>query len=171
MSSPFNPPMILNRDQWHMPGPVGPKMKLPVQTVFLHHTVTHVTSRPVDDAATVAREGIARFGRMSYSVLVHPARGIFGAQLEREGVHTLGHNPTSLSVSLIGNYDVDDVPDSMVYDACVALHVLRSFGLTIDRPLVLPHQAVRATACPGRHAVATVLPFMRAVAADPTWRP
>ena len=171
MSSPFNPPLILNRDQWHMPGPVGPPMRLPVKTVFLHHTVTRVTTRPLDDAAVVAREGIARFGRMSYSILVHPARVIFGAQLEREGVHTLGHNPTSLAISLVGNYLEHEVPDSMVYDACNALHVLRSFGLTIARPLVLPHGAVRATACPGRHAVDKVLPFLRAVAADPTWRP
>lgn len=170
-NSPFNPPLILTREQWHCPGPVGPKMNLPAKLVFLHHSVTPTTGNPVADAQGVAHVGIERFGRLSYSGLVHPARVIFHGQTEHRGAHTENFNSVALGLCLIGNYEAGQVPDSLVYDACVLFHAWRSVGLLIDRPLVLPHDSVKATACPGSHAIEKVLPFLRAVAADPSWRP
>lgn len=170
-TSPFSPPMVLSREQWGMPGPVGPKCALPFATIFLHHTVTSVTRDPVADARLVAEFGIARFGRMSYSALVHPARVIFWAEMEHEGAHTLAWNSKAFGLSLVGNYEDDACPDSLAYDACVALHHLRAFGLVTATPEVRPHRDVKATACPGQHAVAKVLPELRAVAARPDWRP
>lgn len=170
-TSPFPPPLALAATDWGMPGPVGAELGLPVDNVFLHHTVTAVTDRPIEDALDVAMIGIARFGLVSYSVLVHPARVIFWAQTEHRGAHTRGWNSRAVGLALIGDYQRRDMPDSMVYDACVALHALRSFGVVSARPTVRPHQQVSATACPGRHAIASVLPFLRAVAAEPNWRP
>lgn len=172
MPTRYTMPLMLTRAQWGMPGPVGPPLTVPVGQVFLHHTDTKVTAEPVSDAQQVARIGLNRFGLMSYSVLVHPARVIFWAQLEHRGAHTLGYNSTSVGIGLVGDYALrGTVPDSMVFDACVALSVMRSFGIVTSTPTVTPHRAVRATMCPGGDAVEKVLPFMRAVAADPSWRP
>lgn len=154
-----------------MPGPVGPELRLPVSRVFLHHTVTSVSSDPIADARRVANVTIARFGRMSYSVLIHPARVIFWAETEHQGVHTAGYNSSSVAISLVGDYSIHPVPDELVYDACIALHHLRAYGVVTSRPTVEPHSAVKATVCPGGYARAKVLPLLRAVAADPSWRP
>lgn len=170
--SNFNPPLVLHREQWGMPGKLGPgQVVKPAKVVFLHHSVTPVTDNPVHDAQTIARVGIERFGRMSYSVLIHPARVIFEGQGTFIGAHTENHNSTSFGLCLIGNYEANEVPDSMVYDACYWLHAARSFGLLIPRPLVVPHEALKATACPGDSAIAKALPLLRAVAADPSWQP
>ena len=164
-------PMILTASQWGMPGPLGPKLTLPVGLVALHHTAAPATHQPIEDARAIARTGIARFGRMSYTVLIHPARVIFWAQTEHIGAHLADRNSKSVGIALIGNYQFEDPPDLMIYDACLALHSLRAFGIVASTPRVEPHQAFSATACPGSQAVAKVLPFLRAVAADPSWRP
>lgn len=169
--SRFALPLMLTAAQWKMPGPVGRPMRLPVGTVFLHHTVSRVTKSPVSDAQHVARTGITRFGRMSYTALIHPHRVIFWGQMNHLGTHTAGHNSTSLGLAMVGNYDEVTPGEAMVYDACVALHVLRSFGLVTERPAIRPHRDVKATACPGARAIAQVLPMLRAVASDPSWRP
>jgi len=163
-------PQFLHTADWHMPGPLGKPMNLPVKVVVLHHTAEPLTGDPIKDAQATARVGISRFGKMSYSYLVHPNRIVFEGQGSHVGAHTENHNSTALSISLMGNYDVDDCPDSMVYDACYTLWALKSFGLVIHRPLVVPHQAFKSTACPGRHAVAKCLPMLRAVAAS-DWAP
>ena len=167
----FPLPMILTAAQWGMPGPLGAPMKLPVEDVFLHHTVTKATDDPLEDARGVARVGIARFGRASYTVMIHPHRVIFWTQTGHVGAHTMGRNSISFGIALIGDYSRDPVPDTLAFDACVALAALRSFGLVEAHPVIRPHSDVSATACPGSHAKAKVLPMLRAVAARPDWRP
>ena len=170
-NSPFAPPLVLNRGDWRMRGKLGPALKLPVKMVVLHHSVTPVTAKPVDDAQAIADVGSSRFGLPSYSYLIHPARVIFEMQGTHRGAHTEDHNSTAVGICLVGNYDAGNVPDSMIYDACYALFGLRAYGVTITSPLVVPHRLFKSTACPGAHAIEKVLPFMRAVAADPSWRP
>lgn len=165
------PPLKVTAEQWGMVGPLGRPMRLPIDRVFLHHTVTPVTDRPLADARAVNRIGLQRFGRMSYSVLVHPGRVIFWAQTNHVGAHTRGHNSTAIGLALVGDYAHHEASDELAYDACVALHDLRSVGILTRTPLVDPHNAVASTACPGRFAVAKVLPMLRAVAADPSWSP
>src|SRR5688572_23919714 len=104
---------IVTRDRW------GSKskwkygdMKLPATGVFLHHTVTPVTDFPYQDARRVEAEGIARFGQMSYSYLVHPAGVILEGAGTKVGAHTANNNRTSFGIGLIGDYD--DAPGADV---------------------------------------------------------
>jgi hypothetical protein len=139
--------------------------------VFIHHTVTRASSDPVLDARAVEAVGRRRFGRLSYGVLVHPRSAILWGAPDRVGCHTEGHNSTAVGLALIGNYEDDPVTEELVYAACVALHALRTFGIVTKTPTIRPHREVKSTACPGRHAVADLLPWLRLVAADPSWRP
>jgi len=164
-------PRFLTAKQWLCPGPEGPLQKGPVSDVFLHHTVTPPGADPVLSARRIADIGIHRFGRLSYTVLVHPSRTVLWGHLGHVGVHTEGHNSTAVGIALIGNYDIAHVPPTMTFDACVALDVLRRLGIVTRQPNVRPHRDVKQTACPGQWGVADCLPWMRLVAADPSWRP
>lgn len=165
-------PPFVPRDLWRMPGPLGPAMPDPrVRTLFLHHSVTSVTDDPCADARRAAAVGVERFGRCSYSYFIHPAGVVLEAQASHIGAHTAGWNSKAKSVCLLGNYDTTIPSDDMIRSACWLVWVLRGFGGTVQAPAMMPHRAVAQTACPGRHAVERVLPFMQAVAADPAWKP
>lgn len=149
---------IVTRDRW------GSKskwkygdMKLPATGAFLHHSVTPVTDFPYQDARRVEAEGIARFGQMSYSYLVHPAGVILEGAGTKTGAHTAGRNSTSFGICLIGDYDDapgDDVwrtPNQLQIDAVRWLvHYLKVTKNWLNDAAVLqPHKAVVQTACPG----------------------
>lgn len=165
-------PPFIPRAQWQMPGPLGPAMPdQRVRTLFLHHSVTRVTGDPCEDARRAGRVGVERFGRTSYSYFIHPSGVVLEAQADRIGAHTANWNSKAKAICLLGNYDVTIPSDEMIRSACWLVWVLRAFGGTVQAPAMMPHRAVKATACPGQHAVARVLPFMQAVAADPKWKP
>lgn len=163
---------FIPRALWGYRGSLGPgAVKLPVGTVFLHHTVTRVTSDPCADARAVAAVGTARFGRLSYSYLIHPSGVILEGMGERIGAHTAGYNSSSLALAFIGNLENTKPTNDAIASACWLLWVLRAFGGTKRTFDVVPHRAVSATACPGRHGLEVALPFLRAVAGDPNWKP
>lgn len=132
-----------------MPGPLGPKMKSS-RGLWLHHSVTHASSDPVRDAIQIARIGISRFGRMSYSFVVHPDGTVLQAQDGHVGAHTRGQNSTSQAVVCVGNFEHDQPTPEMI-------RAIRK--LVADHgPLLGGHRdaPAAATACPGRNLYARV---------------
>lgn len=140
---------------------VGQPMTLPVGQVYLHHTVTRDTGDPVKDAAAVNDIDMGRFGKISYSWLVHPSTGtwIEGETLHR-GAHTINNadesqNGVSFGVGVIGNFQPGVAPqptstpdralEELIADglrSIVAPHL--TAGWRLD-----PHSHVYATACCG----------------------
>jgi hypothetical protein len=135
---------MLSRAEWRMPGPLGPKM-VSSRGLWLHHSVTRATGNPVADARQIANIGIQRFGRLSYSFIVHPDGTIFEGQNGHVGAHTRGQNSTSQAICCVGNFENDPVTPEMV--AAIRL-LVRDFG-----PLLGGHRDApgAATACPGRN--------------------
>jgi hypothetical protein len=126
------------------------RMALPVERVYLHHSVTNPTANPCDDAKAIERVGIARFGQLSYSYMIHPTGVILEGCAEWVGAHTSGQNTTSFGVCFIGNNLNGGMPTPQALSAAAAcINALRGFGLTVGSPRILPHSAVKATACPG----------------------
>jgi hypothetical protein len=149
---------MLSRAEWGMPGPLGPKMASS-RGLWLHHSVTTATSDPVRDARRIANIGIQRFGRLSYSFIVHPDGTILEGQNGHVGAHTRGQNSTTQAICCVGNFETDAVTPEMAQ----AIRVLvRDFG-----PLLGGHRDApgAATACPGRN-LQVRLPELR-VAAEP----
>lgn len=130
-----------------MPGPLGPRMASS-RGVWLHHSVTKATKNPVTDAKVIANIGIARFGRLSYSFIIHPDGTILEGQNGHVGAHTRGQNSTSQAICCVGNFEKDPVTPEMV--AAIRL-LVRDFG-----PLLGGHRDApgAATACPGRNLYA-----------------
>lgn len=143
-------------------------MALPAKNVFLHHTVTAVTAYPYRDVKRVEDEGIARFGQMSYSWLVHPAEIIFEGAGTKVGAHTKGNNSTSFGIALIGDYDdaagadVWRVPTAWQIEAVQWLiyHLKVERNWLADGAVLQPHRAVVATSCPGNKTI-PLLPQFR----------
>jgi hypothetical protein len=148
---------MLSRKQWGMPGPLGPKMASS-NGLWLHHSVTKATADPVRDARQIANIGIQRFGRMSYSFVVHPDGTILEGQNGHVGAHTRGQNSTTQAICCVGNFETDPVTAEMV--ASIRL-LVRDFG-----PLLGGHRDApgAATACPGRNLQGR-LPELRVAAA------
>ena len=138
---------MLSRVEWGMPGPLGPRMSTS-RGVWLHHSVTKATKNPVTDAKVIANIGIARFGRLSYSFIIHPDGTILEGQNGHVGAHTRGQNSTSQAICCVGNFEKDPVTPEMV--AAIRL-LVRDFG-----PLLGGHRDApgAATACPGRNLYA-----------------
>lgn len=144
---------MIPRAEWGMPGPLGPRMKSS-RGLWLHHSVTNATADPARDARTIANIGMQRFGRMSYSFVVHPDGTIFEGQNGHVGAHTRGQNSTSQAVCCVGNFEKDAVTPEMA--AAIRL-LVRNFG-----PLLGGHRDAPGakTACPGRNLYA-MLPDLR----------
>lgn len=147
-----------------MPGPLGPKMKSS-NGLILHHSVTRATSDPVRDARTIANIGIQRFGRLSYSFIVHPDGTILEGQNGHVGAHTRGQNSTTQAICCVGNFENDAVTPEMV--AAVRL-LVRDFG-----PLLGGHRDApgAATACPGRNLYGMLSTLRVPAASEPPRAP
>jgi hypothetical protein len=130
-----------------MPGPLGPKMRSS-KGLVVHHSVTRVTASAVADAKVIANIGIGRFGRMSYSFVVHPDGTILEGQNGHVGAHTKGHNSTMQAVCAVGNYET----------AQPTVEMLDAIRWLVDRygPLLGGHRDYGATACPGRNLYAAI---------------
>lgn len=160
---------MLLRVEWGMPGPVGPRMSRPSRGIWLHHSVTPATGSPVNDARRIANIGIQRFGRMSYSWVVHPDGTILEGQAGHVGAHTRNQNSTSQAIVCVGNFENDPVTEEMV----------RSIRLLVGEfgPMLGGHRDApgAATACPGRNLWARMgelsVPLVIAPVPDPEPEP
>lgn len=170
---------IVSRDRW------GSKsvwkygnMKLPATAAYLHHSVTPVTAYPYQDARRIEAEGIARFGQLSYSYLVHPSGVIMEGAGTKTGAHTANRNSTSFGICLIGDYDdaagadVWLIPTPIQIEAVQWLiyHLKVERNWLVDSAVLQPHRAVVATACPGNKTI-PLLPEFRKVWTPPVPAP
>lgn len=166
---------IVSRDRWGSTSKwkYG-NLALPVRNVFLHHTVTKVTAFPYKDAKVVENEGIARFGQMSYSYLVHPSGVILEGAGTKVGAHTKDNNSTSFGIALIGDYDNAPGTDVWMDPSVTQIDAVRwlIYHLKVeknwlnDAAVLQTHQSVVATACPGNRVIPLMSEFRKAW--DPT---
>lgn len=126
-------------------------MRLPANTVYIHHSVTQVSSDPYADMRTIEKIGLQRFGQFSYSYAIHPRDGeiLEGCGIQR-GAHTAQRNSTSFGVAWVGNYD-ERAPKVQQLDATRWLidHLTKQ-GWLLPGADILGHRDVEQTACPGQ---------------------
>lgn len=150
------------RNEWGAPAPKKAlqTMQLPVSTVFLHHTVTPVTSDSKADMRRVTN--YKEFVDVPYTVVVHPNGDIFTGRylngVPALGAHTGGHNVKSLGIALIGRYEQGEQPSAAALDSLA--HVLNSFGkqgyITKTFQFKAHQDAPYATACCGKNLKAQI---------------
>lgn len=169
---------IVSRSEWGARyGDGVDSAPLPASEVWLHHTMTvapDVVQPYSDDRAAIRRVeeiGAERFGDVygfPYSFGVTPVGLIFGGHhIGQKGAHTYGRNHIARAIALVGNYDVDRPPATMLAAVAWLLvegkrrgwwRVARLTGGHRDAP-----QA--STACPGRYAYALIPEINRRAAA------
>lgn len=154
------PGPIITRAQWGAADPAGAMypMRLPVWEVWIHHTVTRVSDRPLEDVREVQEVGFERgFSDISYSYLVHPHNGeVFeGRGLRWVGAHTSGRNSRSLGVALIGNYESRVLTDAQIESVRWLIWRLQREGAIQGTPRIGPHRHApeASTLCPGQETM------------------
>lgn len=150
------------RDEWGAPAPKKAlqSMQLPVSTVFLHHTVTPVSSDSKADVRKVTN--YSKYVDIPYTVVVHPNGDIFTGRylngVPALGAHTGGHNSSSLGIALIGRYDQEISPTPEAIESLA--QVLNAFGergfITKTFQFKAHQDAPYATACCGKNLKAQI---------------
>jgi hypothetical protein len=150
---------FVGRSGWGARPPTGtiPPATYPETRTVLHHE--GAGSPPAVDRqaeiaymrrlqATMQANGYAD---IAYSAVVMPSGRLYeGRDLGGEDAATAGQNPTSISMLLPANCDVWRPTVAQIHAAAWLIRLARWFGmLTVTSDLV-PHSAVRPTACPGR---------------------
>lgn len=158
---------IVSRASWgaEPPRTTPVPMRLPVSSLWLHHSVTGTTSDPRVDMRQLQHIAFSRqFSDVSYSWAIHSSGVVLEGRGVNVGAHTGGRNSSSFGVALIGNYESRVVTDAQV-DSVRQL-VAWLIGRNALNPGLYPtggHRQVpgAATACPGEYAMRR-LPEMRA---------
>jgi N-acetylmuramoyl-L-alanine amidase len=157
---------IVARPHWGANARRGPDMRLPAREVWLHHSVTTVSSNPIADMRAIERVGVQRFGRFSYSYAVHPHGTVLEGAGTTVGAHTAGRNSSSFGIVLIGNYDVQTPTHDQLAAVAGLIRWLIDTGKLIRGASVGGHRDVKSTACPGGNAYSR-LPEIRALVTAP----
>lgn len=155
--------MIIARSVWGAKPASLPAlpMRLPATQVFIHHTVTPVTSDVYGDVRLVESVGLQRFGQFSYSYVIHPHDGeIFEGAGLRRGAHTSQRNSTSFGIAWIGNYDERAPKIQQVEATRWLVGHLTDHGFLGPGADILGHRDVYGTACPGSRLY-ELLPVIR----------
>jgi peptidoglycan hydrolase-like protein with peptidoglycan-binding domain len=112
--------MYKDRATWGARTPLAQvqPMNLPVQDVYLHHTVTRVTDDSSADAQRVT--DYSKYIDVPYNIMVHPngdvLQGRYLGSAPALGAHTAGKNTKSFGIALIGNY-VGEIPTEAALDS------------------------------------------------------
>ena len=145
---------LVRRADWGARPPKGrPKdIVVPVRHLFLHN------SAGPDGGAEVVRS-IQSFHQQSrgwqdiaYTWLYSPSSRTWyeGRGPGVAGAHTRKYNQSGHAVCVLGNYEVDEVPDHAVDDLAEWAYW---HGGTWGPDQYVPHREVGPTACPGRNLV------------------
>lgn len=148
--------MIRTRDLWGATVPLSEHLvRHPVSRVFFHHTASRVTHNSDVDIRVVERIGRNRFGRMSYSWLVHPGfDGVYEGAGLSIGAHTAGNNSSSFGIACVGNYSKQNPTKRQIkWLIWLLAHLIEQGHVRWDFEGI-PHNRApdAATKCPGRVA-------------------
>lgn len=144
-------------------------MPQPAIYLFLHHSAgldggprTVAAIQRFHQAAPPSGRG---WSDIAYTWLYSPRDRVFyeGRGPAVAGAHTQGYNQVGHAVCVLGNYDVDFLPDTAVEDLAAWAAWHRETKLGPDQ--YTPHSAKGATACPGSN-ILRVLPRINDLAAD-----
>lgn len=160
---------LITRQTWGATAKTIGQMTLPSRGCWLHHSVTRRTANPYGDQRAIEQIGVERFGRYSYSWAYHlgPRAWLEGAG-NTVGAHTKGQNSSTHGLVLIGNFDVEPLPDYAIADIADFIRYGGRQGWWEPR-LLGGHRDVAgaSTACPGRHAHAAIPDIRSAIANRP----
>jgi hypothetical protein len=150
---------VVSRGNWDAKAPkqTPSRMSSTKDGVFIHHSVSAApTSKEAEKAEMRNLQAIAfsrGFNDISYSFVVFPSGRIYeGRGRMVEGAHTSGYNDTAYGLCAAGNYEMAKPTDELVK----SLRWVRRTHLRLTDKPCRPHQAVYATACPGRHLKARI---------------
>lgn len=157
---------IISRPQWGARHPRGFRpAPLPARELYLHHSVTIAPDLvpPFDDDDQAVRVlediGQNRFrGGISYTFAVTPVGRVYeGHGIDREGAHTGGRNSIARAICLVGNYETDRPPESMLQAVAELVAHGHAQGWWPGQ-LTGGHRDApgASTACPGGHAHAAI---------------
>lgn len=143
-----------HRDDWAIRHPGWTAMAEPVTNVFVHHTVgEYMETFDVGQMRRLEESEIARGGYIALAYhMIFPADG---SQVESRPANVMGgatihNNSNSIAVCLPGNYQGPNTPTLAQIDSIGAwLAGCIQLGILTRNPVVRPHSAVFATACPG----------------------
>lgn len=134
-----------------------------LQKVFIHHSVTPVSTDPCRDMRLCESALHSNGYDPGYNYTVHPSGVVMEGAGDRKGIHTLDHNSDSYAFCLLGNYDVHQPTLAAIIAITRTINLLRISGklnLT-DAAQIRPHRDVYATACPGANVVGRNMDFIR----------
>ncbi len=147
---------VVTREQWGARKVSGIKAIGKVKDIFIHHTVSPVGKDPKADVREFQRFHMDSRGYsdIGYTLLVHPDGTILHGRVvgdkAGQGAHTLNHNSTGIGISVIGNYEENQVSDALIGHINRAIQYAKDVGWVTDNPTIRPHSAVFATACCGK---------------------
>lgn len=199
---------IVPRSVWDPDGTCRPSKPAPRVTGDVHRAIVHHTVRPRRHPRRAGPAVVRRLCRshvhdrgfrdIGYHFLIDRYGRVYegragGTRRPLVGAHAEGHNDATFGVALIGNYQLDDVPDA----AMDALHRLLAWKLGLHgveprevaaaerrdprpslgpvdargpghrrpRPTIVGHRDTGRTLCPGGHLYAALDGVGRRVAA------
>lgn len=161
---------IVTRAEWGAKRPKSRRLiQLPVKKLWLHHTAGSERGaagvRRIQDFHMAPKphgRGWAD-GAYSWVYCLHERRFFEMRGAGVAGAHTQGYNSTSHALCIMGNFDRDPVPDTLIADVAEFVRWHGQFGP--DR-ISGGHRDVGATSCPGGNLYRRI-PDINAVAADP----
>lgn len=162
---------IVTRAEWGAKRPKSRRLiQLPVKKLWLHHTAGSERGaagvRRIQDFHMAPKPHGRGWSDGAYSWVYCPSERTFfemrGAGVA--GAHTQGYNSTSHALCIMGNFDRDAVPDTLVADVAEFVRWHAEFGP--DR-ISGGHRDVGSTSCPGGNLYRRI-PDINAVAGDPS---
>jgi hypothetical protein len=171
-------PRVITRSEWGADESLMTWMPAyrPVQAVVVHHTAfgdETITPAAAIRAIYHYHAVVREWGDIGYNFLVDRQGNIYEGRAGGPGVvggHARPYNPGSIGISLIGNFEEEQVPQAMReglvrFIAWQAVdHLLDPLGegYFIDKhlPTIFGHRDGANTICPGRYAYA-LLPSIR----------
>jgi N-acetylmuramoyl-L-alanine amidase len=155
----------LTRSDWGAkPAKSTTPMARPVSRAFVHHTAGDARTPPAQAVRNVQRQHQndpkTPYSDIAYQELIAiDGTTLDGRTTAVQGGATKGHNATSLSWCLLGNFDTERPTGSMLEALAQRLALAVTEG-RLTRDFVLSgHRDANSTACPGRY----VMPHLTSV--------
>ncbi|MBN2093283.1 N-acetylmuramoyl-L-alanine amidase [candidate division KSB1 bacterium] len=162
----FPRPEIVPRQRWGARSSTGTQVPHTPYRMTLHHTAMQRTGTFEEGAAEMRfiqdfHQNARGWRDIAYHFLVNDSGYIYqGVPEAFVGTHTGGANTGNIGLSMMGNFEEDQVPLLML-EACIKLFSYLSFSHQISPDSLLGHQDYNPTTlCPGKNGY-VLLPEIR----------